>query len=71
MSGTVRRRLLSRDLSFSVLDQVFVSGFNFVIGIATARALGVADFGLFALNLMIANFTAAAKAQLLTVPMIT
>ena len=71
MSGTVRRRLLSRDLSFSMLDQIFVSGFNFAIGIATARALGVADFGLFALILMIASFTAAAKAHLLTVPMMT
>lgn len=63
--------LFNRDLSFSVASQVFVSGFNFLVGVAAARLLGVADFGLFTLILMVSGLTATAQAHLLTVPMMT
>lgn len=57
--------------AFSIADQFLVSGLNFLVGIVAARVLGVADFGLFTLILMVANLAAVASGHLLTLPMVT
>lgn len=59
------------DSAISILDQILVSGLNFSIGIAAARMLGVADFGLFTLILMIANLAGVASGHILSLPMVT
>ncbi|MBB4304787.1 O-antigen/teichoic acid export membrane protein [Rhodobium orientis] len=63
--------LLQRDVTYSVMSQVFVSGFNFAVGIAAARLLGIADFGVFTLILMIAMVISVAQGHVLTMPMMT
>lgn len=65
------RGLLSRDITYSVSNQVLVSGLNFAVGIVAARALGVTDFGLFALVLLMVSFTANMEGHLITLPMMT
>jgi len=65
------RGLLNRDITYSVSNQVLVSGLNFAVGIVAARALGVTDFGLFALILLMVSFTANMEGHLITLPMMT
>ena len=65
------KSLLDRDITYSVSNQVLVSGLNFAIGIIAARALGVSDFGLFSLILLMASFTSNIEGQLITLPMMT
>jgi len=62
---------LRRDVTYSVVSQIFVSGFNFAVGIAAARILGIADFGQFTLVLMISAVSTVALGHILTVPMMT
>ena len=68
---TFLRAIIERDVTYSVVSQVFVSGFNFIVGIVAARLLGVADFGLFTLILMISMVSSVAQSHLLTLPMMT
>ncbi len=63
--------LLNRDVTASVMSQVLVSGLNFAIGVLAARLLGVEDFGLFSLILLMASFTTNIEAHFLTLPMMT
>ena len=65
------RAFVNRDVTYSVASQVFVSGLNFAVGIIAARVLGVTDFGLFALILMMASFTSSFAETLITRPMMT
>ncbi len=62
---------VNRDVTYSVTSQVLVSGLNFSVGIVAARVLSVTDFGLFALILIMVNFTSSFAANLLTHPMMT
>lgn len=65
------RAVLNGDVTASVASQVLVSGLNFAIGVLAARLLGVEDFGLFSLILLMASFTTNIEAHLLTLPMMT
>jgi O-antigen/teichoic acid export membrane protein len=63
---------LSRtDVIVSVADQFMVSAANFAIGILAARALGVAEFGRFAVILIIATLMQAFHNVILSMPMMT
>jgi O-antigen/teichoic acid export membrane protein len=70
--GRVLAIALSRpDVLWSVADQFMVSAANFAIGILAARALGVAEFGRFAVILIIATMLQAASNVILSMPMMT
>ncbi len=56
---------------WSMSNQLVVSGSNFVIGIAAARYLGIAEFGKFTLILMIATFANMIHDIAVTAPMMT
>ncbi|HJE24379.1 MAG TPA: lipopolysaccharide biosynthesis protein [Methylorubrum populi] len=55
----------------SLADQGVVSGFGFVSGIAAARLLGIAEFGHFAMILIVLAFAQALHNALITAPMMT
>lgn len=55
----------------SVADQFMVSAANFLIGILAARALGVAEFGRFAVILIVAMLLQAFHNVILSMPMMT
>jgi O-antigen/teichoic acid export membrane protein len=55
----------------SVADQFMVSAANFAIGILAARALGVSEFGRFAVILIIATLLQAIHNVILSMPMMT
>lgn len=63
--------LLHRDLNYAVANQIVVSGINFAVGIAAARALGLSDFGLFALILLMFSLTSSFEEYVNTIPMMT
>ena len=65
------RGVLNWDVTYSVGNQILVSGLNFAVGILAARALGVSDFGLFSLILLMVSFTGNIEGQLITLPMMT
>lgn len=52
-------------------DQGVVSGFGFLSGIAAARLLGIAEFGHFAMILIVLSFAQALHNALITAPMMT
>ncbi|MRI52440.1 lipopolysaccharide biosynthesis protein [Methylobacterium sp. DB1607] len=55
----------------ALADQGVVSGFGFVSGIAAARLLGIAEFGHFAMILIVLTFAQALHNALITAPMMT
>ena len=55
----------------ALADQGVVSGFGFVSGIAAARLLGIAEFGHFAMILIVLGFAQALHNALITAPMMT
>ncbi|MFE1601177.1 lipopolysaccharide biosynthesis protein [Methylobacterium sp. ID0610] len=55
----------------SLADQGVVSGFGFLSGIAAARLLGIAEFGSFALVLIVLSFAQGLHNALITAPMMT
>lgn len=55
----------------ALADQGVVSGFGFVSGIAAARLLGIAEFGHFAMILIVLSFAQALHNALITAPMMT
>ena len=59
------------DVIVSVADQFMVSAANFAIGILAARALGVAEFGRFAVILIVATLLQAFHNVVLSMPMMT
>lgn len=65
----LRTRLIDGEAQYSIADQIAVSAFNFAVAIAAARLLGVADFGLFALIMMVILVAGAIQSHLLSVPM--
>ena len=58
-------------LIMTLLDQAAVSGFSFVVGIATARVVGIEEFGRFALALAFAAFVQVFHDALFAAPMIS
>ena len=69
--ASATRAVIDRKATDSMIDQVFVSGLNFIVGIVAARLLGVADFGTFTLILMISSVTSTVQSHLLCTPMMT
>ena len=66
------RRLLNRQaLIMSLLDQAMVSGFGFLVGIATARVIGISEFGRFSLALAFAAFIQVLHDALFAAPMMS
>ncbi|MGU3362391.1 lipopolysaccharide biosynthesis protein [Methylobacterium sp. M6A4_1b] len=65
------RRFARRPALASLLDQAVVSGFGFVSGIATARLVGIEEFGLFVLILIVTAFAQGLHNALVTAPMMT
>ncbi|BAU93686.1 polysaccharide biosynthesis protein [Methylorubrum populi] len=55
----------------ALADQGVVSGFGFVSGIVAARLLGIAEFGHFAMILIVLSFAQALHNALITAPMMT
>ncbi|MBD8907776.1 polysaccharide biosynthesis C-terminal domain-containing protein [Methylorubrum zatmanii] len=55
----------------SLADQGVVSGFGFASGIVAARLLGIAEFGHFAMILIVLAFAQALHNALITAPMMT
>ena len=55
----------------SLADQGVVSGFGFLSGIAAARLLGIAEFGHFAMILIVVSFAQGLHNALITAPMMT
>ena len=71
---TVRSALshvLDRHVVYSMSNQLLVSGTNFAVGIIAARFLGVSDFGLFSVILMISMLIGTIEHTILTMPMMT
>lgn len=64
-------KILDGGMGHSLANQVLVSGFSFVVGIAAARLLGISEFGLFSLIFMISQMLVIIEGDLLTVPMMT
>lgn len=74
LTSTVPRLIMARGGStmlWSFIDQFMVSGCNFLIGIAAARYLGIAEFGKFTLVLMIVGFATVVQGTIISVPMVT
>lgn len=71
--GAVLRRLTAGrgGTLASLLDQALVSGFGFLTGIATARLVGIEEFGVFALVLIVTAFAQGLHNALVTAPMMT
>lgn len=67
------RRIVNRPPAalISLADQGVVSGFGFLSGIAAARFLGIAEFGQFALIMIILSFAQGLHNALITAPMMT
>jgi O-antigen/teichoic acid export membrane protein len=65
------RRFVRRPALASLLDQAMVSGFGFLSGIATARLVGIEEFGLFVLILIVTAFAQGLHNALVTAPMMT
>lgn len=65
------RRFARRPALASLLDQAAVSGFGFVSGIVTARLVGIEEFGLFVLILIVTAFAQGLHNALVTAPMMT
>jgi O-antigen/teichoic acid export membrane protein len=65
------KRFVRRPALASLLDQAVVSGFGFVSGIATARLVGIEEFGLFVLILIVTAFAQGLHNALVTAPMMT
>jgi O-antigen/teichoic acid export membrane protein len=59
---------LLRAGSWGLLDQAIVSGTNFVVTVIAARALGPAEFGVFALTITVLTFMEATQRSLVTTP---
>lgn len=57
--------------SLPMIDQAFVSGMNFVIGLALARLLGLEQFGYFTLLWMVVLFAQDVHHSLVTSPMLS
>ncbi|UYW25987.1 polysaccharide biosynthesis C-terminal domain-containing protein [Methylorubrum extorquens] len=55
----------------ALADQGVVSGFGFLSGIVAARLLGIAEFGHFAMILIVLTFAQALHNALITAPMMT
>ncbi len=66
------RGLLKRQtLLMSLTDQAVVSGFSFLVGIATARVVGISEFGRFAMALAFAAFLQVLHNSLVAAPMMS
>lgn len=65
------KRFVRRPALASVLDQAAVSGFGFLSGIAVARFVGIEEFGVFVLVLIITAFAQGLHNALVTAPMMT
>jgi len=63
--------VLDRHAFLSISNQLIISGTNFAVGIVAARVLGVSEFGLFSVILMISMFIGTVEHTLLTLPMMT
>jgi O-antigen/teichoic acid export membrane protein/peptidoglycan/xylan/chitin deacetylase (PgdA/CDA1 family) len=59
-----------RSMNFAFVDQVLVSGSNFVAGILLARAFGIFEFGRFALAWMFVEFIGSLQAAAIIQPML-
>ena len=71
-SGPPLRRLAALPPSLVALaDQAAVSGFGFLVGIGSARILGIEAFGHFALVLLLTAFAQGVHNALVTAPMMT
>ena len=62
---------MSKDWTWSVLDQGVVSGCNFLLGLLLARLLGLNDFGVFTLCWSLLLLTAGIQNALVIYPMLT
>jgi O-antigen/teichoic acid export membrane protein len=58
-------------LNFSLIDQIIVSGANFIMGILLARHLGVSQFGQFSLVWLVVQFIQAAQSSTIILPMMS
>ena len=58
-------------LSWSIMDQVIVSGCNFLMGLLLARLLGLEDFGVFTLFWSILLLTVGVQTSIIIYPMLT
>ena len=65
------RAAMQRATGWALVDQVAVSGGNFLTGIMLARALGLAEFGTFTLMWMVAQFGGSVQHALITAPMMS
>src|SRR5216683_4851234 len=59
-----------RSMNFAFVDQVLVSGSNFVAGILLARAFGIFEFGRFALAWMFVEFIGSLQFAAIIQPML-
>lgn len=60
-----------RDMGWSMIDQLLVSGMSFLSGLAFARLLGIAEFGRISLVLLLAAQSLTLQDYLLSAPMMT
>ena len=74
LNSTVSRLVQGRGgptMLWSLVDQFMVSGCNFLVGIAAARYLGIAEFGKFTLIMMIAGLATMVQSVIVAMPMVT
>src|SRR6266851_2086929 len=74
MKNRIRATLVElasqRSMNFAFVDQVLVSGSNFVAGILLARAFGIFEFGRFALAWMFVEFIGSLQFAAIIQPML-
>ncbi|KOR29273.1 hypothetical protein TI04_09020 [Achromatium sp. WMS2] len=61
----------SKHISWALLDQMLVSGTNFLIGVFLVRLLGMEQYGMFILVWMIVQFFTSVQSALIVAPMLT
>jgi O-antigen/teichoic acid export membrane protein/peptidoglycan/xylan/chitin deacetylase (PgdA/CDA1 family) len=68
--ATLVKLASQRSMNFAFVDQVLVSGSNFVAGILLARAFGIFEFGRFALAWMFVEFIGSLQFAAIIQPML-
>ena len=69
--GRIRLSRGHRALLWSFLDQAVVSGSGFVIGIATGRLVGIAEFGKFTIAMIFVTLALVIQEAIFATPMMT
>ncbi len=60
-----------RSLNYALIDQAMISAVNFLTGVLLARALGIAEFGVFALAWVVIGIFNGLQSSLVGAPMMS